>query len=143
VVADAEQSYTALGFDAYGNLRGDVTARTTFTVDSRAVCAGASCSAVRAGPHTVTGTVTGADVIDGEVSGTSSLRVVPGRAARLVLEPPEATVVTGGAQRYTAHGYDAFGNSVGDLTAGTAFSISPPGSCRSSTCSGREPRPTR
>jgi hypothetical protein len=139
VLAGADQSYTSLGFDAYGNTRGDVTARTTFTIDADGECAGASCSAARTGLYTVTGTVTGAEVVGGAISGTSSLRVGPARPARLVLEPQQATVGTGGGQAYTAHGYDALGNDVGDVTAQTTFSISPPGSCHAATCSGREP----
>jgi hypothetical protein len=139
VLAGADQAYTALGFDAYGNVSGDVTARTTFTIDAGGECAGPSCSAARTGPYTVTGTVTGADVVGGAVSGTSSLRVTPAPPARLVLEPQQTTVGTGGSQAYTAHGYDALGNDVGDVTAQTTFSISSPGSCRAATCSGREP----
>ena len=139
VLASADQPYTAVGFDAFGNVRGDVTARTTFTIDSPGTCTDASCSGELARAYTVTGTVTGADVAGGEVSGTSSLRVLPGQPARLVLEPRQATVVTGGTQAYTAHGYDTFGNDAGDMTARTTLTISPSGSCGPAICSGREP----
>jgi hypothetical protein len=140
VLADADQPYTAVGFDAFGNPRGEVTARTTFTIGAPGTCAAATCSATLTGAYTVTGTVTGADVAGGKVSAISALRVGPGRPASLVLEPAQATIVTGGTQAYTARGLDAFGNDAGDLTARTAFSISPPGSCRAASCSGPEPR---
>jgi hypothetical protein len=140
VLAGADQPYTAVGFDAFGNPHGDVTARTSFTIDPTGTCAAASCSAESTGPHTVTGTITGADVAGGDVSGTAALRVDPGGPATLVLEPQQATVVTGGVEPYTARGFDAFGNDAGDLTARTLFTISPAGSCRGAICSAPTPR---
>jgi hypothetical protein len=140
VLAGADQPYTAVGFDAFGNPRGDVTDRTSFTIDPAGTCAAGSCSAESTGPYTVTGTVTGADVAGGEVSETAALRVDPGRPATLVLEPQQATVVTGGVEPYTARGFDAFGNDAGDLTARTLFTISPAGSCRGAICSAPTPR---
>jgi hypothetical protein len=61
------QSYTAQGFDAYGNSRGDVTA-TKFTISPNGSCTGATCTASVTGPHTVTGK-------DGKISGTATLTV--------------------------------------------------------------------
>ena len=51
VLAGAEQRYAVLGFDAYGNRRGDVTTRTTFTIDPAGTCGTASCSATSAGEN--------------------------------------------------------------------------------------------
>ena len=40
----------------------------------------------------------------------------------------------GAAQSYTATGFDAFNNQIGDVTAGTSFTIAPDGSCSGSAC---------
>ncbi len=62
------QVYTAEGFDAFNNSRGDVTSATTFAISGGGSCTGASCSSMLAGSHTITGT-------DGTASGTATLTV--------------------------------------------------------------------
>jgi hypothetical protein len=52
----------------------------------------------------------------------------------LVLSPAMATITAGGSQAYTAEGFDAFGNDVGDFTGTTSFTVSPNGSCTGATC---------
>src|SRR5207245_2242218 len=69
--AGGSQAYTATGFDSGGHSLGDVTGATTFSIAPDGSCAGAICTATVAGPHTVTG-------VDGAVSATASLDVVPG-----------------------------------------------------------------
>ena len=59
IVAGSSQSYTATGFDAYNNSRGDVTGLTAFTIAPDGSCTTNSCSATVVGSHTVTGTLTG------------------------------------------------------------------------------------
>lgn len=59
---------------------------------------------------------------------------VPPTLTRLRLTPASQTIVAGGSQTYTATGLDASGNSLGDVTAATTFSISPDGSCTKNTC---------
>jgi outer membrane protein assembly factor BamB len=55
-------------------------------------------------------------------------------ADHLVLSPASATIAAGGSQAYTAKGFDAFGHSLGDVTAGTTFTISGSGSCTGHSC---------
>ena len=51
-----------------------------------------------------------------------------------MLSPSSATISTGGSKAYTATGYDASNNSLGDVTSATTFSISPDGSCTGAIC---------
>jgi uncharacterized repeat protein (TIGR01451 family) len=46
----------------------------------------------------------------------------------LVLSPATSTISAGGSQAYTAEGYDAQGNDLGDFTSATSFKIAPSGS---------------
>jgi hypothetical protein len=57
----------------------------------------------------------------------------PGKLATLVLSPAAATIAPGATQAYTAQGFDAAGNSLGDLTSQAKFTISG-GSCTASVC---------
>src|SRR5204862_389800 len=52
----------------------------------------------------------------------------------IVISPASATIAAGGSQAYTAQGFDASNNSLGDVTASTVFSIAPNGSCSANTC---------
>ena len=63
-----------------------------------------------------------------------SVTVKPGPLASLTLSPATATIVSGGSQTYTAQGFDAYGNSRGNITSATKFKISPNGSCTAATC---------
>ena len=127
ITSGGSQAYTAEGRDQYDNSLGDVTASTTFSIAPNGSCTGASCTASVAGPHTVTGTKTGK-------TGTASLQVTPGGLDHLVLSPASATIAAGGSQTYTAEGFDASNNSLGDVTASTTFTISPEGSCTGASC---------
>jgi hypothetical protein len=64
-----------------------------------------------------------------------------GPLARLAITPPTASVSPGGSQLYLVNGFDAFENSLGDVTSGTVFSIAPDGSCAGSTCTAVTPGP--
>lgn len=110
------QAYTAQGFDAFGNSLGSRTATTTFTITPDGSCVAATCSASIVGPHVVTGT-------DGSATGTATLAVVAGTLDSIVINPSEATIDAGDTQTYTAAGFDAGGNPLGDVTAGTVFTI--------------------
>src|SRR5439155_1397406 len=123
ISAGGSQTYTAAGRDQYDNSLGDVTASTSFSIAPNGACTGASCTATLAGPHTVTGN-------DGGRTGTASLQVTPGAVLdHIVISPSSATISAGGSQTYTAQGFDASNNSLGDVTASTSFSISSDGSC--------------
>jgi Big-like domain-containing protein len=65
----------------------------------------------------------------------ATVRFLPGAADHLVLTPTRATLTLGESQRYTAEARDPNNNDLGDITAGTSFSISPDGTCLGSVCS--------
>ena len=79
------------------------------------------------GDHTVTGT-------DGLLTDTATLHVIAGPLASIVVSPDPATITAGGSQPYTAQGFDALGNSLGDVTAATIFTISAGASCVVKSC---------
>lgn len=58
----------------------------------------------------------------------------PGPLDHITLNPSASTIAPGGSQSYTAQGADVFGNSIGDVTTATVFSISPDGSCSAASC---------
>jgi peptidoglycan/xylan/chitin deacetylase (PgdA/CDA1 family) len=128
VTSGQTQSYSATGFDRYGNSNGNVTAQTTFTITPDGSCQGASCQAKKAGAHTVIGT-------DGTAGGQASLTVTAGVLDHLVISPKTASISAGAAQAYSAEGFDAAGNDLGNVTAQTTFTISPDGSCVGTSCS--------
>ncbi len=134
IVAGARRAYTAFGFDRFGNPLGDVTARTTFSTDRSGRCEGASCGADRTGDYTVTGRHTGTGAI-----GRAVLHVLAGPLIKLVLAPDGARVGAGAALPFEARGRDALGNDVGDLTAGSKFTIDRGGTCVRESCSADEP----
>jgi hypothetical protein len=65
---------------------------------------------------------------------TSSSTAPPQPLTTLVLNPGSAVIKPGESVHYTAIGYGADNNFLGDRTAATRFSISPPGSCAGTTC---------
>ncbi|MFL5926676.1 MAG: carbohydrate binding domain-containing protein, partial [Gaiellaceae bacterium] len=127
ISAGGPQSYTVQGRDQYDNPLGDLTAGTTFTISPNGSCTGAVCTAASVGPHTVTATAVGA-------TGTASLQVNAAALDHLTLSPATATLANGGSQAYTAQGFDANGNSLGNVTASTTFTIAPNGSCTAASC---------
>ena len=127
IVSRASQTYSAEGRDVYNNPTGDVTAMTTLSISPNGSCVGSSCTASIAGAHTVTGTSSGK-------TGTASLQVIAAALDHIVIAPASATITAGGSRAYTAQGFDSSGNSLGDVTAGTSFSIAPDGSCTGNVC---------
>jgi hypothetical protein len=126
IAAGGIQAYTAEGRDAYDNPLGTV-AGVAFTIGPNGSCTSGKCTAKLAGVHTVTGTADG-------LTATTTLTVVPGPLDHLVLAPATASVLAGVAQPYTAEGRDRFNNTIGDVTAGTVFTIAPNGSCSGASC---------
>ncbi len=133
IAAGGSQAYTAEGFDAANNSLGDVTSTTTFTITPNGSCTAASCTATTVGAHTVTGT-------NGAATGTATLTVTAGALDHLVLSPATATIAAGGSQAYTAEGFDAANNSLGDVTATTTFTITPNGTCTGASCTASDCR---
>jgi hypothetical protein len=127
IPSGGSQAYTAQGRDQYDNSLGDVTGSTTFSIAPDGSCTGTTCTATASGAHTVTGTSAGK-------TGTASLQVGAGALDHIVISPASATISAGGSQTYTAQGFDASNNSIGDVTAFTTFSIAPEGVCTGSSC---------
>jgi hypothetical protein len=122
ITTDETQAYTAEGFDAYDNSRGDVTAHTSFSISIGGFCGAEGCGATTPGDYTVTGT-------DGELFDTAALTVSAGALSYIVIAPSENTITADETQAYTARGFDAHDNSLGDVTSDTTFSITAGGSC--------------
>jgi len=57
--AGGTQTYTAKGFDSYGNSRGNVTGSTNFSASGGATCSANVCGSNSAGTYTITGTNSG------------------------------------------------------------------------------------
>ena len=127
ITAGGSQAFTAQGFDAGGNLIGDVTSTTSFSIAPDGSCTANTCTATMAGPHTITAT-------NGRAVATASLSVIAGALHHLVLSPATGTIASGGSQAYTAQGRDQYNNSLGDVTSTTTFTIAPNGSCTGATC---------
>ncbi len=73
-------------------------------------------------------------------AGTNTLRYfVP--LDHITISPSSATIIAGGSQDYLTQVFDRYGNSLGDVTAATTFSISPDGSCNGPICSATVPGP--
>lgn len=64
-----------------------------------------------------------------------------GSLDHIAIAPASATIAAGDSQAYTATGFDRFNNNIGDVTAGTTFSISPNGSCSGNACTASAPGP--
>jgi hypothetical protein len=76
-------------------------------------------------------------VIDSYTIGTTAAPPPPATLDHIVVSPASATVAAGGSQAYTAEGFDTSGNSLGDVTASTVFSIAPDGSCSGKVCTAK------
>ena len=102
------QTYTAESRDQYDNKIADVTSTTTIAIAPDGSCTGSTCTASVTGTHTVTGSNAGK-------SGTASLQVSAGALDHIVISPASATISAGTSQTYTAQGFEAANNSLGDV----------------------------
>src|SRR6185436_6772460 len=127
IPAGGTQVYSAEGFDAHGNDLGDVTTGTVFSIDGAGTCTDNACGSEKAGDYTVTGT-------DGTFTDTASLKVDATELASIQISPKSAEIPAGGTQVYSAEGFDAHGNDLGDVTTGTVFSIDGTGTCTDNAC---------
>ena len=101
------QTYTATGFDAYGNSLGTVTASTTFTIAPDGSCNGASCTPQASGPHTVTAS-------DQGKTGTATLNV---------LSPCQTSGPSGGNYTLTVCLSPSGGSVTGQTTVTASISV--------------------
>jgi hypothetical protein len=118
IAAGGSQAYTATGYDANGNSLGDVTGDTVFSIGPDGSCTLGTCTATVAGPHTVTG-------VDGAVSATASLTVVPGPPDHVSFgqgptDVQEATSIT---PSVTVIVQDVYGNTVTSSSAAVVMAI--------------------
>jgi hypothetical protein len=127
ITAGATVDYTTDGYDAYDNTLGDVTASATFTISPDGTCTANSCTATVAGPHTVTATLDA-------ISATDTLDITPGPLDHLLVTASATTITAGATVDYTTDGYDAYDNTLGDVTASATFTISPDGTCTANSC---------
>ncbi len=107
---------------------------TSVTIPSGATSASFSYSDTTAGAPTITAVATGSG-FKGKASAQLQITVTAGPLVQIGLSPTSSTTETGVRQYYTATGEDSYGNSSGDVTAATTFSISPGGSCSANACS--------
>ena len=110
-----------------GNSLGDVTGATASPSAMAQVRVLKSCGSNTVGTYTVTGT-------DGLLTDTATLHVIAGPLASIVVSPDPATITAGDSQAYTAEGFDAHGNSLGDVTGATDFTVSAGASCVLKSC---------
>jgi len=59
----------------------------------------------------------------------------------LAVSPANATLTAGGSLSFSAEGYDAAGNDIGNVTASSTFSIGPDGSCTGTSCTATKAGP--
>ncbi|MDM7998689.1 MAG: hypothetical protein QUS33_01480, partial [Dehalococcoidia bacterium] len=118
ITAGNSLSYTAEAFDQFGNRIGDVTTSTDFSIDSAAggTWVANIYTAEKVGNWTVIASYLG-------FNDTASLTVTVGALHHIVISPDVSTISAGGTQTYTAQSFDQFGNLIGNVTAGTSFSI--------------------
>lgn len=119
VTAGDSHAFAAEAFDAYDNPLGNVTGGTIFSIvesGHNGRWAGKFYTAHTAGQWTVRGLYRG-------LAAESSLDVQPGALSYVAISPDVETVVAGEAQSFAAEAFDAYGNSLGDVTDDTVFSV--------------------
>ena len=75
---------------------------------------------------------------DFAAAATVTSTTTPGPMDYLELSPVEASITAGESQAYTAEGFDADGNSWGDVTATTTFTVDGEDECAAAVCSPTE-----
>jgi hypothetical protein len=119
IAAGSSQSYTVEAFDMFDNSLGDVTTSSLFFIVESGHGGGWTANVYTSqnvGTWTVRATYAG-------IPDTTFLTVTAGAASNIVISPPTANVTAGETRAYTATAFDQSGNSLGDVTAGTVFSI--------------------
>jgi len=116
---------------------GSATGGSTSTNASGVASVGSWKLGAVAGTNTLTAAATGLTTVTFNATGTAD------SLDHLVLSPASATVTAGTTQTYTAEGRDTYGNSLGDVTGSTTFTIAG-GTCVAADCTnttaGRAPR---
>ncbi|MGD6806080.1 MAG: hypothetical protein ACQCN4_03885 [Candidatus Bathyarchaeia archaeon] len=120
IPAGSAVSYAAIASDGYNTW--DVTSIVTWSIDAEA---GGSWNQ-NTGEYTTAnaGTWTIKAALE-KLSDTAALTVTanPELLSYIVVSPKSVAVAAGGSQSFTVAAYDQFGNSLGDVTASTRFSV--------------------
>jgi outer membrane protein assembly factor BamB len=124
--AGVNERYYLFPEDQYSNRMADVSSSAQFSVTAPATCQGYYCGSTTAGSYAVTATYGGFSV-------STRLTISPDVPTTLAVLPAVSTIAAGAAQTYTAQAFDEYGNSIGDVTSTTAFSLQP-GSCTGNVC---------
>jgi hypothetical protein len=136
LTAGSPTTFTAVGANSFGDPISDLTATATFAISFEGSCAANVCTAYRAhGGQILT-------VAQGDHISRFVLQVNAGKMTTIRLAPPNATVVAGSPQTYSATGYDAYNNYTQNAYGGTNFAgadkatltITPDGSCARPSC---------
>lgn len=126
VDAGTPVSFRVEGFGEWDYL-GDLTGRATFALDG-APCQGATCTATTAGAHVVTATI-------GEVWTAADVAVERRPLTQVTITPSAVTIADGASHVYAAEGFDAYGNSYGDVTSQVTFAVDGfTGACAGARC---------
>jgi len=85
------------------------------------------------------GAIAGIDVIYARVGAVQSNAAAitwttPGPLDHIAVDPASATITAGSSRTYATQALDVFAHGIGDVTAGTTFTISPDGSCTGASC---------
>jgi Bacterial Ig-like domain (group 3)/Kelch motif/Galactose oxidase, central domain len=78
-------------------------------------------------------TITAQNGVPPNATQTFTLMVNAGALATITVSPANATIIAGGNESYAAAGFDKFGNSIGDVTGATTFTVTG-GTCLSNSC---------
>ena len=106
----------------------------SITIPSGESTAPFSYSDTTAGSPTITAKASGS--FKGNPSASRQVTVTAGTAVQIAISPKSSTIDTNGQQQYAVTGQDYYGNSTGDASGSTSFSIAPAGgSCSGNTCS--------
>ena len=82
-----------------------------------------------------TRSITATDTVTASIHGSQTgITVNPAALASITVSPAESTISAGTTETYSAEGFDTYGNSKGDVTGDTTFSILPDGSCTTTDC---------
>ena len=118
VTAGGSITATATGYDSQGNDLGPEAVTWSTPTAAEGGWNGDVYTSRIAGSWIVTGTYSVS------ITGTALLTVNPGLMRYVTISPATATIKSGTQQAYKCTAYDAFGNSLGDVTASAIWSIS-------------------
>ena len=131
ITVGSSKTYSAEGFDKYGNSLDDVTSSATFSVDGSPIV-GASVTETVATSYSVTAS------IGGVTSNTATLTVTPATLDHLTISPTSAAITAGGSQSFTVNSYDQYRNLIATSVSATlkVNSVAITGSIVSETVAG-------